>query len=57
MEDIPGLVSCQLCGRSGPGVDELIALPDELEGEALSAGWEFNNGWVCPRCLVRDQSY
>jgi hypothetical protein len=41
MPAIPGLVICHLCGRSGPGVDELIALPDELEGllTARAPGW------------------
>lgn len=51
MEDLPGLVICQVCFRSGPGVDELVAFPDELEAEALGAGWKFRDGWVCPRCF------
>lgn len=52
VEDIPGLVICRVCRRSGPGVDELIALPDELESEALKAGWHFEeeNGWMCRVC-------
>jgi hypothetical protein len=36
--------------RSGPGVDEIMALPDELKAEALKAGWRFRNGWVCRNC-------
>ena len=53
MEDIPGLVICHLGGRSGPGVDELIALPDELEEEALRAGWRCDEEarWTCRQCL------
>jgi rubredoxin len=51
MEDIPGLVVCRVCQRSGPGVDELIALPDELEYEAMKAGWLFfEDGWLCRGC-------
>jgi hypothetical protein len=53
MEDIPGLVICRICQRSEPGVDELIALPDELESEALKAGWQFDHGWVCRACLCQ----
>ena len=39
VEEIPGLVNCHVCGRSGPGVDGLIALPNDLEAEALRSGW------------------
>jgi hypothetical protein len=31
MDDVIGLVICRVCDRSGPGVEELIALPVELE--------------------------
>lgn len=51
MEDLPGLVICQACSRSGPGVDQLVALPDELEAEAIRSGWKFHDGWICPRCF------
>ena len=53
MEDIPGLVICHVCDRRGPGFDELIALPDELEAEALRAGWRYDeeNRWTCWTCL------
>jgi hypothetical protein len=51
VEDVPGLVICQVCSRSGPGVDQLLALPDELEAEAIGAGWRFHDGWVCRGCL------
>ena len=52
MSDIPGLVVCHICGRSGPGVDELIALPDELESEALRVGCRCDEEgrWTCLRC-------
>ena len=56
MPDIPGLVICRICRRSGPGVDELIALPDELESESLKAGWRYEHGeggWICRVCFDR----
>ena len=42
---------CQPYSRNGPGVDQLLALPDGLEAEAIGAGWKFRDGWVCPECL------
>ena len=56
MDDIPGLVISRICQRSGPGVDELIALPDELESEAMKAGWRFKDGWVCRECSAEPQT-
>jgi hypothetical protein len=51
VDDIPGLVICAVCSRSGPGVDEIVALPDELEAEAIGAGWRWREGWICPTCI------
>jgi hypothetical protein len=49
-DDIPGVVICHVCRRSGPDADELIALPSELEVEALRAGWRYDeeDRWMCP---------
>jgi hypothetical protein len=44
----PGIDQCLGHIRSGPGADRPVALPDELEGEAIGAGWRFRRGWVCP---------
>ncbi len=55
VEEIPGLVNCHVCGRSGPGVDGLIALPGDLEAEALRAGWRYDeeDRWMCRHCRAK----
>ena len=55
VEGIPGLVNCHVCGRSGPGVDRLIALPNDLEAEALRAGWRYDEEvrWMCRHCRAK----
>lgn len=54
MPEIPGLFICLIWDRSGPGVDEVIAPPDELEAEALRAGWRYDeeDRWTCRQCLA-----
>ena len=43
----------QDCSRSGPGVDQLVALPNELEAEGIGADSKFRDGWVCLGCFNR----
>ncbi|MGO8863688.1 MAG: hypothetical protein ACLQRH_23425 [Acidimicrobiales bacterium] len=50
-DSLPGLVICRVCLRAGPSVVELFAFHDEVEAEALKAGWAFRNGWLCRDCL------
>jgi hypothetical protein len=54
VEGIFGLIVCHSCGRTGPGVDELIAMP-EMEVEALRAGWRYDeeDRWMCRHCQAK----
>lgn len=47
-----GLVVCQLCGRIGPTVPELMTQPVERQVAALGSGWRYDeeDRWMCKKC-------
>ena len=53
MMNVSDLIVCSLCGRRGPAVDPLVALPVEQQVAALGSGWRFDeeDTWMCPQCL------